>query len=218
MIKVREQLLQIFAAERVTDLQSLCDQLKDRSARSIFRDLLSEGYFSSFTHAGKYYTLKNIPRFDANGIWFYEEIGFAQFGTLKNTLVKLIENSDAGKTHDELKKQLHIRAHNTLLDLVRNKKIVRKKIENDFIYFSININRSKNQMQNREATIAEYKEIGCPDWIVIEILASIIRVKSIIIDLQKIVLELKLRKILITIEQVENVINQCNLKKTLDSG
>ncbi len=216
MIKVREKLLQIFDAERVTDLLSLRDKLKDRSARSIFRDLLSEGYFSSFTHAGKYYTLKNIPRFDPDGIWFYDEIGFAQFGTLKNTLVKLIENAEAGKTHNELKKQLHIRVHNTLLNLVRNKKIIRKKIESDFIYFSTNVNRSKHQIQNREVTLQEYKEMACPDWIMIEILAAIIRVKSMTIDSQKIVTELKLRKIVISIEQVDKVINQFNLKKTLD--
>ncbi len=135
MAKVQEELLEIFNAERVTDLQSLQDKFKDRSARSIFRDLLSKGYFSSFTHAGKYYTLKNIPRFDSDGIWFYQEIGFAQFGTLKNTLVKLIESSEAGKSHDELNKKLHIRVHNTLLDLVRNKKIMRKKNKKCVFFF-----------------------------------------------------------------------------------
>ena len=135
MQQMREKILQIFNAEHVIDLQLLREKLKNRSVRSIFRDLIAEGYFSSFTHAGKYYTLKNIPRFNSDGIWFYQEMGFSKFGTLKNTLVKLIENSEAGKTHDELNKQLRIRVHNTLLDLVRINKITRKKIKSDFIYF-----------------------------------------------------------------------------------
>lgn len=215
MQQIREVLLQIFKTERVCDLQTLQKKLKNRSARSIFRDLLLEGYFSSFTHSGKYYTLKNIPQFNADGIWFYQEIGFARFGTLKNTLVKLVENSEAGKTHNELKEQLHIRVQNTLLDLVKSNKITRKKIKNDFVYFSANIIVSKKQIQNRERKMEEYREIGCPDWIVIEILAAIIRIKSITIDPHKIVSELQSRRIVITIERVEKIIDQFNLKKTL---
>ena len=215
MQQMRPPLLKIFSEERVIDLQKLKKKLKNRSTRSIFRDLLSEGYFSSFTHAGKYYTLKNIPRFNADGIWFYQEIGFAKFGTLKETLIKLIDKSETGKTHDELKKQLHIRVHNTLLDLVKHSKIIRKKIDSDFVYFSTIINVSNKQIEKRENKIQEYKEIGCPDWIVIEMLASIIRTEFFIINPEKVVSELKMRKIIITREQVESTLNQLNLKKTL---
>ena len=211
-----EKLLQIFDAEPVVDLQSLQKKLKNRSTRSIFRDLLSEGYFSSFTHAGKYYTLKKIPRFDADGLWFHQEIGFSKFGTLKNVLVKLIENSQSGKTHEELKKQLHVRVHNTLLDLVKRKKITREKIKNNFIYFNTNSNRSKKQIQNRETNMKKYRDMNGFDLMVIEILAAIIRIKHITIDSQKIVSKLKSRKIEMTSEQVEKILNQLNLKKTLD--
>lgn len=217
MQEMREKMLQIFNAARVIDLPSLQEKLSNRSARSVFRDLHATGYFSSFTHAGKYYTLKKIPCFSSEGLWFHEEIGFARFGTLKNTLIKLIEHSDLGKTHDELSKQLHIRAHNTLLDLVRCNKIARKKIKDEFVYFSININRAKNQIQNREINTKEHKEIEHPNWIVIEILAAIIRIKQIAIDSKKIVSELKTRKVVLTFEQVETVLNQFNLKKIPDS-
>jgi hypothetical protein len=43
-----------------------------RSRRSLFRDLASLGYLTSFTHAGRYYTLADIPQFDERGLWFYK--------------------------------------------------------------------------------------------------------------------------------------------------
>src|SRR5437016_3192171 len=135
MLNIQEKMRRIFKTNRVVDMQLLQAQLDNRSTRSIFRDLENEGYFSSFSHSGKYYTLKNIPNFNLEGLWFYQEIGFAKCGTLKNTVINLVKNSDAGKTHDELKKQLHIRVQNTLLDLVRANKIIRRKVEGDYVYF-----------------------------------------------------------------------------------
>ena len=62
------------------------------------------------------------------------------------------------------------------------------------------------------------KENSYPDWIIIEILASIIRsAKSIQIDAKKIVLDLTAKEIIITADQVENVLDKLNLKKTLGS-
>jgi hypothetical protein len=160
-----------------------------------------------------FYSLRHIPNFDSTGLWRLNEIGFSKKGNLKETLLYLIEKSKSGKTHEELEKQLHIRVQNSLLDLINSNKINRTKISNAYLYTSANQAKSKKQIQNYEGHWQGYKEMGCPDWIIIEILASMIRVKSITIDSQKIVLELKLRKIIMTIEQVEKVISQFNLKK-----
>ena len=215
MQNIREKMRRIFKTNRVVDMQLLQAQLDNRSARSIFRDLENEGYFSSFTHAGKYYTLKNIPDFNSEGIWFYQEIGFAKYGTLKNTLIHLVNTSDAGKIHDELKKQLHIRVQNTLLDLVRTNEIVRKKIESDYAYFSIDRNHARKQILHREKyhSVAEPNDIS--DWIVIEILASIIRITKVEqIESSKIALDLASRNIVTTAAQIEHVLNKFYLKKT----
>jgi hypothetical protein len=206
-----------FKANRIARIDDLFTLLGTNSRMSIFRKLRELNYLSSYTHAGAYYTLRHIPNFDSTGLWCFNEIGFSKKGNLKETLLYLIEKAESGKTHDELKNQLHIRVQNTLLDLINSDKINRTKISNTYLYTSANGIQSKKQIQNRQVTMKEYKEMGFPDWIIIEILAAIIRVKSIIIDSQKIVSELKLRKIPITIEQVENVTNQFNLKKTLDS-
>ena len=59
----------------------------DYSAISIRRFLKQLGYFSSFTHNSKWYTLSSIPEFDNNGLWFYNQIGFSRHGNLKQNIV-----------------------------------------------------------------------------------------------------------------------------------
>ncbi len=69
-------------------IQRLC---KGRSKRSLFRDLSSIGYLSSYSHAGRFYTLVDIPRFDNYGLWHYEQVSFSKNGTLKSTIHILVE-------------------------------------------------------------------------------------------------------------------------------
>jgi hypothetical protein len=209
MLDIREKMCHVFKIKRVVDMQTLQEQLNSRSTRSIFRDLESEGYFSSFSHSGKYYTLKNIPDFNLEGLWFYQGIGFAKYGTLKNTLIHLIESSNAGKTHDELKKQLYIRVQNTLLDLVRANKITRRKIEGDYVYLTINSNSANKQRLFREKYNSIAEPIDYPDWMMIEILASIIRTSEVEkIELSKIVSDLASRKIIVSVDQIEQVLDK----------
>ena len=96
---------------------------------SIFRRLKEIGYLSSYTHAGRYYTLPHIPHFDKFGLWFHQGVGFSQAGSLKATIAILVDASPAGLTHVELTDILRVRVHNTLLALVRETRIGRQKID-----------------------------------------------------------------------------------------
>jgi len=183
-----------FKANKVAKIADLFTLLGTKSRMSVFRRLSKLNYLSSYTHAGAYYTLPRIPDFDSIGLWYFNEIGFSQRGNLKETLLYLIEESESGKTHEELENQLHIRVQNTLLNLTHSNKINRTRISNYYLYTSASVVRSKKQIQNRQSDSHQYKETGCCDWIVIEILAAIIGIKSITINPQKVVSELKLKK------------------------
>ncbi len=115
-------------------MQRLC---KGRSKRSLFRDLNSIGYLSSYSHAGRFYTLWDIPRFDKYGLWRHEKASFSKNGTLKSTIRFLIENADAGWTHRELRDLLHVRVQNALNNLTKNELINRKRVDNVFLYISV---------------------------------------------------------------------------------
>ena len=78
----------VFRRRLIIDMQTLQRLCKGRSKRSLFRDLSLLGYFSSYSHAGKYYTLTNIPNFDECGLWHYKDVSFSKNGVDYNDIYK----------------------------------------------------------------------------------------------------------------------------------
>ena len=115
----RSTLERLFAQRPVADLPRLASALGTRSRMSVFRRLSALGYLSSYTHAGRYYTLASVPEFDADGLWHWEHVGFSRDGTLKATIERVVETSGAGHTQRELQLRLGVRVHNPLLQLAR---------------------------------------------------------------------------------------------------
>src|SRR5437879_7666036 len=113
----------LFRTRPVALLSDLRKALQTPSRTTVFRVLSSVGYLASYSHAGRYYTLKRIPQFDPRGLWHYRQIGFSSQRTLRATLVHLVETSPAGQTHEELQDVLLLRVHNTLRLLVRAREL-----------------------------------------------------------------------------------------------
>lgn len=142
-------LRRIFRKRPVADLEVLFKALDTRSRMSVFRRLREVGYLTSYTHTGRYYTLADIPVFDAHDLWRYESIGFSRFGTLKATLVHQVESAEAGCTHGELEALLGLRVYNTLLILARAGKVRRQVIGKTYVYVSIDERRGSQQLDAR---------------------------------------------------------------------
>jgi len=147
--KHRQRLVRRFEREKVLDMQRLRAECEGRSRRSLFRDLAALDYLTSFTHAGRYYTLATIAEFDADGLWFYRDVGFSRAGTLKHTLAVEVEGADAGRTHAELRERLRLRVHNALLELVRGGAIARTPFEGVQLYVSADGERAAQQRARR---------------------------------------------------------------------
>ncbi len=197
---------------RIHELQK---QLNNRSRRSIFRDLASNGYYSSYTHAGKYYTLRHIPDFNSDGLWFYKDIGFSKHKTLKDTIIYLINCSKTGKTHDDLKKLLHVRVHNTLLELVKMSNLARKQFNNIYVYVSTNKELSEKQLVKCNLLdITKNCVLKLPSELVqIKILVEIIRSNMKSIDPALVTTQLRNNGERISIEEVKAVLIFYGLKK-----
>jgi len=84
------------------------------SRTTVFRVLSEAGYLTSYSYAGRYYTLKEIPQFDTQGLWSYGEALFSKYGTLRATIVRFVQDAAAGQTHGELRERLRLRVHDTL--------------------------------------------------------------------------------------------------------
>jgi len=204
----------LFKKNRVAMLPEIYTLLSTTSRMTVFRRLRELDYLSSFSHVGRYYTLPGVANFDRQGLWFFEDVGFSQFGNLKETLVHLVEQSIAGRTHEELEKQLRLRVHNTLLGLVRSGRIARQMFEGAFLYHSIRTERAQQQLARRREGAGDTAQDILPDRIVIEVLAEIIRGNRVQIDQSAIITQLDARGIRITASQLNQLCTRLNLKKT----
>jgi hypothetical protein len=146
---IDDRMVRLLKRRKTVDMTALREALDGCSRRSVFRYLDRIGYLSSFTHAGRYYTLESIAKFDEQGLWFYQGIGFSRSGTLKETTAEQVEMTPEGRTHEELHNLLRVRVHNTLLGLVRDGRIARERLEDVYLYVSPDPDRAKEQLDHR---------------------------------------------------------------------
>lgn len=139
----------LFGHRPVADLGELSRALGTDSRMSVFRRLSVIGYRTSFSHAGRYYTLASVPEFDSDGLWRFEGIGFSLDGTLKATVLRLVATSDAGRTQHELSLRLCVRVHNPLLDLVEEQRIRREILASEYVYLATDHALAKAQLARR---------------------------------------------------------------------
>ena len=147
------------------------------SGRTVFRMLGQMGYLSSYSHAGKYYTLARSPSFDADGLWAHSGVLFSSHRTLRNTVVHLVNKAPAGHTHAELQDRLRLRVYDTLFDLVAAGEIGRAERERHYLYVSAEPSTAEGQIAERQRLIAAPppRSSLLPDpTVVIEVLLAVI--------------------------------------------
>jgi hypothetical protein len=132
----QQQLVSLFHSHPCWMIEPLTDEL-GCSVPSTRRYLKAAGYYSSFTHNGKWYTLKSIPRFDRDGLWFHELIGFSRAGSLTGTLIQLVGRSPAGLTAQQLGVKLRCRCHSVLVQLCRHGKLARRPMGRSHLYLAV---------------------------------------------------------------------------------
>jgi hypothetical protein len=213
-------LQRLFRRFPVVDLEALSRTLQTRSRMSIFRRLREIGYFSSYTHTGRYYTLADIPQFDDYGLWMHQGIGFSQFGSLKATIVELVNRSPIGHTHMELNNLLRIRVHNTLLSVVRERRVGRQRIDKAFLYVSAEPHHASEQISRRTEQLADSQKAipDIPIATVIEVLIETLHAGQVLVAPSLVAKRLCARAVPVTTEQIERVFTQYGIeieKKTL---
>jgi hypothetical protein len=168
-----EALARLFAREPVVELRALLKTLETSSRMSVFRRLSPMRYLSSYSHAGRYYTLETVPEFDRDGLWQRQGVLFSRHGTLKETTCHLVEKSEDGRTHQELRDRLRIRVQNALLELVREERIRRESFEDVFLYLSADAARARAQRARRQEQRDATVEVA--PFLVVEVLLEVIR-------------------------------------------
>ena len=140
----------LFKHKRVARLPELREALGVRSRTTVFSALKTVGYYSSYSHAGRYYTLVHIPRFDDHGLWFHDRVRFAKHGTLRNTVVALVQQAPGGHSHEQLQMLLGIQLHDTLRNLVAADLLCRERLGGVFVYLNADGERAAEQLRHRK--------------------------------------------------------------------
>ena len=141
----------LFNKEKCLTIKDI-SRVLEYSDRSVQRLLKKLGYYSSFTHNGKWYTLEYIPEFDENGLWFYQGIGFSKWRNLTATILYLVENSVKGLTANELSSILSSSCPPILNKIHNASKINRVKTSRGFVYISMNSAIKERQLNNLNKT------------------------------------------------------------------
>lgn len=138
---------------KIATLQQLKNVLDTKVTMTVSRALKKLSYRTSYSDNGKFYTLDTVADFNSEGLWRCRSVMFSIYGTLINTVQALVENSKSGRSRKELNDILSTEVKETLLKLVKRKRLFREKIGSSYIYFSV-------EGQKRRAQILMRKDVG----------------------------------------------------------
>jgi len=141
---INKELIIYFKRVKIATFEQLKAKINTDTDKTVQRYLKELNGLTSYSHSGKYHTLKNIIQFDSDGLWNYQEVYFSIWGTLIDTIEHFIHNSDAGYCSENLHKLLKVNVNDALSKLVTNSRITREKIESRYYYFS-NVPQKKKQ-------------------------------------------------------------------------
>ena len=146
---------QFFSEHKIVTMDQLRAVLGDPARCTVFRKLEELQYLSSYSHRGKYYTLKSIARFSPQGLWNFNSVWFSTFGNLLQTAEAFVEGSEAGYSASELMEILQIKTKHALTQLHREGRVHREKIESVFVYLSTEKSVATKQLKARKALSKE---------------------------------------------------------------
>jgi len=147
----QQKLIEVFQSEKVLGIGMVKEIIGTASRMTVFRQLKSLGYYSSYSHAGKYYTLGSIPVFDRNGLWSYGGIYFSKHGNLMETIPVLVKRSEAGYFASELEELLNVFVHNAVGKLFGLGRLLREQIGDQYLYLSPEL--AQSQFISRKAIL-----------------------------------------------------------------
>ena len=118
---------------------------------TVFRKLKELDYLTSYSHGGRFYTLRETACFAADGLWSCTPAWFSRYGTLLATAEAIVAGSVAGYFAEELSAILHVGAQDVLRRLVQQKRIARDLISGLFLYTSIDPSTRQRQCLTRRS-------------------------------------------------------------------
>jgi hypothetical protein len=150
-----EDLIGLLRQRKIATMGDLKEALGTGADATVFRKLAALDYRTSYSHRGRYYTLDEIARFDALGLWSFRSVWFSRFGTLVSTVEALVAAAEAGYDAAELEAVLHVEAKQALLGLVRSERLARQVVDGRYLYLAPDASVRRSQLAARSVYDAE---------------------------------------------------------------
>jgi hypothetical protein len=135
--------------KKIATLDELKQALGTSSTMTVFRKLKTLDYLTSYSHRGRYYSLREIAEFDGQGIWSHAGVHFSRFGTLLATAEELVNRSPRGYLAEEVAKILDVEVQDALHQLTGQGRISRQIISGKYLYTAREHTRQQAQLRAR---------------------------------------------------------------------
>ena len=134
---------------------------------TVFRKLKPLDYLSSYSHRGRFYTLREIAIFDDHGLWSRAEVWFSRFGTLLATTEAFVNRSPRGYFADELAPALHVEVQDALHQLTQQGRVSRQLVSGRYLYTATEPVSQRRQLLTRRTveflpTVADTSVLEVP--------------------------------------------------------
>ncbi len=129
-----EPLHSLLLRNKVATLEEFKKVLGTSVTITVFRKLKPLDYLTSYSHRGRYYTLRELALFDANGLWSHNGVWFSRFGTLLSTAEAFVNHSPRGYFAEELARLLHVDVQDALHQLVQRGRMARQFVSGLYLY------------------------------------------------------------------------------------
>jgi hypothetical protein len=147
-------LRKLLLRDKIATLPDLKRALGTEVDLTVFRKLKELDYLTSYSHRGRFYTLREITRFGADGLWSRGPAWFSRYGKLLATAEAFVNRSAAGVFAEELTHALHVQVQDALRQLVEEKRIARELVSGLFLYTSIDPATRQRQRLTRRSSQA----------------------------------------------------------------
>lgn len=144
-----DALRRLLLRNKIATLDELKHALGTSVDITVFRKLRPLDYFTSYSHRGRYYTLREIARFDEHGLWSQAEAWFSRFGTLLATAEGFVHRSPRGYFADELAPLLHVEVQDALHQLTQQGRVSRQMVGGRYLYTAMDQALQQQQLLAR---------------------------------------------------------------------
>ena len=144
-----DALRSLLLRSKIATLDELKQALGTAVDVTVFRKLQSLDYLTSYSHRGRYYTLRDIARFDEKGLWSQSAAWFSQFGTLLATAETFVNRSPRGYFAEELARALHVDVQDALHQLTQRRRVTRQIVSGLYLYTAIDRTIQQGQLLTR---------------------------------------------------------------------